>query len=92
MLRLAAWRASRSGLDDVLLNPRTGLPEPASTVAGALVEHVRDALDEAGDAEPVTELLGAVLARGNGAAFQRGACRDGSLASVIESAAAVTAR
>jgi len=92
MLRLAAWRASRSGLDDVLLNPRTGLPEPASTVAGALVEHVRDALDEAGDAEAVTELLGAVLARGNGAAFQRGACRDGSLASVIESAAAVTAR
>jgi carboxylate-amine ligase len=92
MLRLASWRASRSGLDDVLLNPHTGLPEPASTVAGGLVEHVRDALDEAGDAEAVTELLGAVLARGNGAAFQRSACRDGSLASVIEGAAAITAR
>ena len=92
MLRLASWRASRSGLDDVLLNPRTGLPEPASTVAGALVEHVKDALGEAGDAEAVTELLSAVLARGNGAAFQRSACRDGSLASVIESAAAATAR
>ncbi|MCW2892925.1 MAG: carboxylate-amine ligase, partial [Actinomycetia bacterium] len=91
MLRLAAWRASRSGLDDCLLNPHTGLPEPASTVANALLEHVRDALDEAGDAEAVTELLGAVLARGNGAAFQRSACRDGSLASVIENAAAVTA-
>src|SRR6202000_2634536 len=26
-LRLATWRASRSGLDDVLVNPRTGLPE-----------------------------------------------------------------
>ncbi|MDX6422419.1 MAG: glutamate---cysteine ligase / carboxylate-amine ligase [Trebonia sp.] len=91
MLRLAAWRASRSGLDDCLLNPHTGLPEPALTVANALLEHVRDALDEAGDAEAVTELLGAVLARGNGAAFQRSACRDGSLASVIENAAAVTA-
>jgi hypothetical protein len=33
-----------------------------------------------------------VLTRGNGAAFQRGACRDGSLASVIDSAAAITAR
>jgi carboxylate-amine ligase len=92
MLRLAAWRASRSSLDDVLLNPRTGLPEPALTVANTLLEHVRDALDEAGDADAVTELLGAVLARGNGAAFQRSACRDGGLSSVIESAAAITAR
>ena len=92
ILRLAAWRASRSGLDDVLLSPRTGLPAPASTVANALLEHVRDALDEAGEANAVTELLGVVLARGNGAAFQRSACRDGSLATVIESAAAITVR
>jgi len=62
------------------------------TVANALLEHVRDALDEAGEADAVTELLGAVLARGNGAAFQRSASRDGSLASVIESAAAITVR
>jgi hypothetical protein len=32
LLRLAAWRASRSGLADVLLNPVTGLPEPAAAV------------------------------------------------------------
>ncbi|HEY2489344.1 MAG TPA: carboxylate--amine ligase, partial [Streptosporangiaceae bacterium] len=69
----------------------TGLPEPASRVAEALFEHVRSALDEAGDTEAVTELLSAVLARGNGAAFQRSARRGSSLASVIESAAAVTA-
>ena len=92
MLRLAAWRASRSGLDEVLLNPHTGLPEPASAVANALLEHVRDALDEAGDTAAVTELLGAVLTRGNGAAFQRSACRDGGLASVIESMTAITTR
>jgi carboxylate-amine ligase len=92
MLRLAAWRASRSGLDDVLLDPRTGLPAPAPAVANTLLEHVRDALDEAGDTDAVTELLGAVLTRGNGAAFQRSACRDGSMASVIESTAAITAR
>ena len=55
-----------------------------------LFEHVRDALDEAGDTDAVTELLSAVLARGNGAAFQRSACRDGGLPSVIESAAAIT--
>jgi carboxylate-amine ligase len=92
VLRLAAWRASRSGLDDVLINPHTGLPEPAWAVANALLEHVRDALEEAGDAEAATELLGAVLTRGNGAAFQRRACRDGSLASVIEMTAAITTR
>ena len=73
LLRLAAWRASRSGLDDVLVSPLTGRPESAWAVANELVEHVRDALDEAGDTGTVTELLAAVLARGNGAAFQRSA-------------------
>jgi glutamate---cysteine ligase / carboxylate-amine ligase len=91
-LRLAAWRASRSGLDDVLLDPATAAPEPAQIVASTLREHVRDALDEAGDADTVSELLGAVLARGNGATFQRSACRDGSLASMIARAAAITVR
>ena len=37
MLRLAAWRASRSGLDDALLDPRTGQPEQAAAVAKALL-------------------------------------------------------
>ena len=92
MLRLATWRASRSSMDDVLLDPHTGLPEPATTVANTLLEHVRDALDDAGDTDAVTELLGAVLARGNGATFQRGAYRDGSAASMIEIAAAITGR
>src|SRR5205814_2865750 len=32
LLRLAAWRASRSGLDDVLLSPVTGLPGQAAAV------------------------------------------------------------
>ena len=92
MLRLAAWRASRSGLGGTLLNPHTGLPEPAQTTVNALFEHVRDALDDTGDAAVVTELLDAVLDRGNGADFQRRACRDSSVASVIESAVAITAR
>jgi carboxylate-amine ligase len=92
MLRLAAWRASRSGLADTLLNPNTGLPEPAQTTVNALFEHVRDVLDDNGDVAVVTELLGAVLDRGNGAVFQRRACRDSSVAGVIESTVAITAR
>jgi carboxylate-amine ligase len=92
LLRLAAWRASRSGLGDTLLSPRTGLPEPAQTTVNALFEHVRDVLDDTGDTADVTELLGAVLGRGNGAVFQRRAGRDSSVASLIESTVAITAR
>jgi carboxylate-amine ligase len=91
LLRLAAWRASRSGLDDDLLNPMTGLPEPAAAVASLLVDHCRDALDDAGDTDAVTEMLSALLARGNGAAFQRTAFRrSGRLADVVTSAVAAT--
>jgi hypothetical protein len=43
-----------------------------------------------GDTHAVIELLGAVLALGNGATFQRDARRDGSMASMIETAAAIT--
>ena len=90
MLRLASWRASRSGLADHLLYPYTDRPERAAAVAGALFEHVRDALDDAGDTDTVRELLGAVLTRGNGAAFQRGARLDRSLSYMVEQAAEVT--
>jgi carboxylate-amine ligase len=92
LLRLASWRASRSGLDDTLLNPVTGQPESARAAATALFEHVEDALDEAGDTGTVRELLDAVLARGNGAAFQRGTRRDRGLSHMIDAAAEVTAR
>ena len=90
--RRAAWRASRSGLDGDLLNPLTGRPEPARAISKALFEHVRDALDEAGDTGTVTELLTAVLARGNGSTFQRQAHHDGDLSRMVESAAAMTNR
>ena len=92
LLRLAAWRASRSGLDDVLLDPLTFLPQPAASVANALLDHVHDALSDAGDAGAVAKLLAAVLERGNGAAFQRGVYREsGDLRSVVTRAAALTA-
>jgi carboxylate-amine ligase len=91
LLRLAAWRASRSGLDNVLLHPVTGLPEPAADVVNAVVDHCRDALADAGDSDTVTALLTALLARGNGAVFQRGAYRrSGRLRDVINSAVAIT--
>jgi carboxylate-amine ligase len=93
LLRLAAWRASRSGLDDVLIHPVSGLPAPAAAVAALLLEHVSDALADAGETGTVTDLLAAVMERGNGAAFQRNAYRrSGNLADVVSSAAAATTR
>jgi glutamate---cysteine ligase / carboxylate-amine ligase len=93
LLRLAAWRASRSGLSDALLNPLTGLPEPAAAVAETLLGHVSDALAETGDTATVRELLAAVLARGNGATFQRNAYRQSQhLPQVIQGAIAATVR
>lgn len=93
LLRLSAWRASRSGMNDVLISPVTGLPEPAAAVAHLLLDHVQDALEDAGDAPAVRELLAAVLARSNGATFQREAHRGpGGLAQVVSSAVEATAR
>ena len=91
LLRLAAWRASRSGLDAALLNPVTGLPKQARAVVLMLLDHCRGALAEAGEADTVTELVTGLLARGNGAAFQRVAYRrSGRLSEVISDAVLVT--
>lgn len=69
--RTASWRAGRSGLEAELLDPVTWKPAPAHDVIGSLVDHTRDALVDAGDLETVTDLLGALWARGNGATRQR---------------------
>ncbi len=92
LLRLAAWRASRSGLDGDLLHPATFRPVPAADAAWLLVEHVTEALHDAGDHATVTALLSEVLRRGNGATFQRAAfARTGSVAGLAAEAAEVTA-
>jgi glutamate---cysteine ligase / carboxylate-amine ligase len=73
LLRLAAWRAGRSGVDGVLLNPCTWRPVPAREVLDQLVRHVAPALEEAGDLPRVQELLSGVFHRGTGARAQRAA-------------------
>ena len=76
LLRLAAWRAARSGVDGVLLDPGTWRPAPAADVLGRLVKHVTPALDEAGDLPLVREMLADVLGRGSGARAQREAAKQ----------------
>lgn len=71
VLRLATWRAGRSGLDGDLLSPSDGAPLPARQVLTQLVEHVGEALADAGDHRVVADLLETLLERGTGAVQQR---------------------
>jgi carboxylate-amine ligase len=93
LVRLAAWRAGRSGVSGDLVDPRTGRPAPAAQVVTALLEHVRPALADAGDERRVADGVAAILHRGTGADLQRRIHREtcGDLAAVVSRAVAVTA-
>lgn len=75
LLRLAAWRASRSGLGGRLVSPRPMRPVPARAAVDALLEHVRPALEDAGDFEEARALISRLLSDGNGTHLQREAFR-----------------
>ncbi len=84
LLRLAAWRAARSGLEGDLLHPLTMRPAPAPTVVRALFDHVREALEDSGDLVWARKTTAELLAHGNGALVQRALfARTGSLSSVV---------
>lgn len=85
VLRMAAWRASRSGLGDRLLHPLTMHPEPAHAVARALLAHVRDALEESDDLKATDDALDTLFTTGNGACVQRDLMqRTGSLRDTVK--------
>ena len=91
VLRLAAWRAGRSGLSGELVHPRTSRPAKAADVVGDLLEHVRPALAEAGDEQRVADGVATMLDRGTGADLQRRVHADtGDLTAVVRAAVAVT--
>ncbi|XVQ13226.1 carboxylate-amine ligase [Spirillospora sp. CA-255316] len=71
LLRLAMWRASRSGLEGDLVHPVTRRAAPAREVVGALLDHVRPALERNGDLETAERLLARVVEEGTGACRQR---------------------
>ncbi|MFC9913509.1 glutamate--cysteine ligase [Streptomyces sp. NPDC059862] len=84
LLRLAAWRAARSGLTEVLLHPAVMRPAPAETVVRALLEHVGEALADSGDLDRAQKSCARLLRRGNGARVQRELLkRTGSLRDVV---------
>lgn len=86
LLRLAGWRAGRSGLDGDLVDP-TGRPVPADQVICNLMDHVRPVLEDHSELEIVKDLVTTVLRRGNGAAAQRQSYRtSGQLTDVVAQA------
>ncbi|WP_409234549.1 glutamate--cysteine ligase [Streptomyces sp. PA5.6] len=84
-LRLAAWRAARSGLEDTLLDPVTMRPAPSDEVVRGLLDHVRDALEDSGDLDLARTTAEDLLKHGNGARVQRELLeRTGSLREVVK--------
>jgi len=71
LLRVAGYRAARHGLSADLVHPAKATLAPPREVLEAAVEHVRPALEEAGDLDLVQHLFEQLLARGNGATRQR---------------------
>ena len=85
LLLAAKFRAARSGLDGELIDLPGRRAAPAAEVVEALVEHVRPALEAAGDEAVVGELAARVLADGTGAARQRAAMvRAGRIEGVVD--------
>lgn len=92
LLRVATWRAARSGLTGDLVDLTRGHPVAAAELVTSMLEELRPALAAHGDEAEVERLLGSVRRRGTGAERQRAAYRRRqSLADVIELILAETA-
>ncbi|MET9319310.1 glutamate--cysteine ligase [Streptomyces sp. NPDC003038] len=91
LLRLAAWRAARSGLDGPLIHPATMREAPARVVVNTLYEHVREALEDHRDAAAARQGIAEVFEHGNGARVQRELHRTtGDLGAVVRECARIT--
>jgi carboxylate-amine ligase len=78
LLRVATWRAAKSGMTGDLVDVRTGRPVSAWSLVDDLVEEVRPALDANGDFEFVRSTLDRLRATGTGAQLQRAAYSENS--------------
>ncbi|GAB4098308.1 glutamate--cysteine ligase [Sinomonas halotolerans] len=91
LLRLAAWRASRSGLNGGLVHPVKQVPVPAHDAVGDLLAHVAEVLRESGELPSATRAVEQLMARGTGEREQREAAVGGeALAAVVAAAVEAT--
>lgn len=85
LLRAACWRAARDGWAARGPDPMSGRVIPVSEQTRRLIEHVRSALQDAGDIDRVAAFVRRLATRGCGADRQRAAlARRGSYAGVVD--------
>ncbi len=75
LLRAAHWRVARDGLPGDAVDPVSGRPTPAVGLVRGMIDRVRPALTETGDADEVEALYARLLERGCPASRQRAAFR-----------------
>jgi carboxylate-amine ligase len=86
-LRLAAWRASRSGVEEELVHPLLQKPCSAADAVQSLLAHIQPALLDSGDEAWVRKELGHILTDGTGSRRQREVLRStGSRKAVVADA------
>ncbi len=91
LLRVAAWRAAKSGMADDLVDTTTAEAVPSRQLLDALVDHIGDALTANGDAARVQHAIARIRSTGTGSTFQtRSYARRSDLADVVRDAAART--
>lgn len=92
LLRFATWQAGRDGLAGNLVDWRSGLPRPAWSVVGDLLDHVGPALEGNGDLAVVEAGLERLREEGNGAIRQRAMLeRTGQMVDVVAESVRATA-
>jgi carboxylate-amine ligase len=83
-LRAAMWRAARYGLEDRLVDPRTGTLVAAPLVVRGLLETAMPGLEQGGDVEVAREGMRRLARDGNGAQRQRAAFERNGWAGVLD--------
>lgn len=73
----AVWTAARYGLHGPAVDPVRAARVPAGSMVKALLSHVTDALEDAGDLRQAQVLLGCLRRDGTGARRQREAAKRG---------------
>ncbi len=91
ILKLATWRAARFGLAGALMDPAATGAVTTDRAVRKLMDHVRPAMEDAGDWPTVLPMVEQVLQRGSSAQRQRALVRDGGdLRDVVAALAAAT--
>lgn len=71
VLQAWSWTASRSGVEDQLIDPITHILAPAGDVVNRLLDFVRPVLSEFGEEQTIESVVTDILHRGSGARHQR---------------------